>query len=80
MRRIRLIQLRGKQTLDQVATQIGITRQMLGAIERGTRTPSLAVAKRIANHYGMSVDALFYEDENRDNSEQRGCKNDGLDG
>ncbi|TWL69400.1 hypothetical protein CHCC14821_3039 [Bacillus paralicheniformis] len=34
---------------------------MLGAIERGDRTPSLTLAKKIADYYGKSVDEIFFE-------------------
>ena len=57
--RINLIKLRGEKTLTQVAEEIGVTRQMLGAIERGDRTPSLKLAKRIASYYGTIVEEIF---------------------
>jgi putative transcriptional regulator len=34
---------------------------MLGAIERGVRNPSLAMAERIADYYGMTVDEVFFQ-------------------
>ncbi|MCY8117853.1 helix-turn-helix domain-containing protein [Bacillus spizizenii] len=33
---------------------------MLGAIERGDRTPSLSLAKKIADYYGTTVDEIFF--------------------
>jgi putative transcriptional regulator len=44
-----------------VAQALQITPQMLGAIERGSRTPSLALAKRIADYYSVSMDSIFSE-------------------
>ncbi|MCY8247885.1 helix-turn-helix transcriptional regulator, partial [Bacillus inaquosorum] len=32
----------------------------LGAIERGDRTPSLSLAKKIADYYGTTVDEIFF--------------------
>jgi DNA-binding XRE family transcriptional regulator len=32
---------------------------MIGAIERGTRNPSLALAKKIANLYNVTVDEIL---------------------
>lgn len=62
--RTRLIELRGNKGRTDVAADLGITPQMLGAIERGDRTPSLSLAKRIADYYKTTVDSIFFE-ENR---------------
>ena len=43
-----------------VAEELNITRQMLGAIENGTRTPSLELAKKIAEFYGVSIEEIFF--------------------
>ena len=48
----------------QLAKQIDISRQMLNAIERGQRLPSLEVAHRIADPLECSLDDVFrYESE-----------------
>ena len=57
--RVMLIKLRGTNSRSKVAQQLGITPQLLGAIERGDRTPSLSLAKKIADYYGVSVDDIF---------------------
>lgn len=54
-----LINLRGDKTRVEVANDLNITPQMLGAIERGDRTPSLNLAKRIAIYYGTTVEVIF---------------------
>lgn len=61
MKRHRLLQLRGNLSRTEVANDLGITPQMLGAIERGDRTPSLALAKKIADYYGATMDNIFFE-------------------
>ncbi|MFX4303052.1 helix-turn-helix transcriptional regulator [Alicyclobacillus tolerans] len=61
--RKQLFELRGQMSRSQVAKAIGITTQMLGMIERGQRSPSLALAKKISDFYGRSVDELFFEDD-----------------
>lgn len=61
-----LIELRGNKGRTDVAADLGITPQMLGAIERGDRTPSLPLAKKIADYYNTTVDLIFFE-ENRHN-------------
>lgn len=60
MERTKLIILRGDKARSQVAEELKITPQMLGAIERGDRTPSLPLAKRIADYYNASVDEIFF--------------------
>ncbi|EAH0749688.1 helix-turn-helix domain-containing protein, partial [Listeria monocytogenes] len=42
--RNRLIELRKSKTRREVSKDLNITPQMLGAIERGDRTPSLKLA------------------------------------
>jgi putative transcriptional regulator len=58
--RNKLIKLRGEKTITEVAKDLFITRQMLGAIESGSRTPSLDLAKRIADYYKSTVDEIFF--------------------
>ncbi|WNF36457.1 helix-turn-helix domain-containing protein [Bacillaceae bacterium IKA-2] len=64
--RIKLIQLRNNRPLVEIALTIGITPQMLGAVERGDRTPSLHLAKKIADFYKVSIDELFFADIRND--------------
>ena len=61
--RVMLVKLRGDKPRSRVAKQLDITPQMLGAIERGARTPSLPLAKRIADYYGVSVEDIFFDDQ-----------------
>ncbi|HEL9123485.1 TPA: helix-turn-helix domain-containing protein, partial [Listeria monocytogenes] len=44
--RNRLIELRKSKTRREVSKDLKITPQMLGAIERGDRTPSLKLANK----------------------------------
>lgn len=61
MKRHKLIALRGEKSLTSIAKDLGITRQMLGAIESGKRTPSLTLALRISQYYGVSVEEIFFD-------------------
>ncbi|PHE40060.1 transcriptional regulator [Bacillus pseudomycoides] len=59
-KRNKMIKLRNGQSRIIVAKKLKITPQMLGAIERGDRTPSLELAKRIAEFYRTTIDDLFF--------------------
>lgn len=60
MERKLLINCRGKKSRQEVAKDLNITPQMLGMIERGDRTPSLSLAKKIADYYKLSIDEIFF--------------------
>ncbi|MFX3673320.1 MAG: helix-turn-helix transcriptional regulator [Paenisporosarcina sp.] len=59
--RSKLIELRGLRTLTEVSKDLGITRQMLSAIESGIRTPSLDLAKKIADYFESTIDEIFFK-------------------
>lgn len=59
MKREELIRLRGKESRIHVAKELGITPQMLGHIERGSRSPSRKLTKKIANYYGITTDQVI---------------------
>lgn len=66
MVRHKLIECRGNKSRQDVSDDLKITPQMLGAIERGDRTPSLKLAKRIADYYKLSVDEIFFNQKGHD--------------
>ena len=49
----------GEMTQQQLADQIGVSRQTLNAIELGKYSPTLEVAFRIAGVFGEPVDRVF---------------------
>lgn len=44
---------------DQLASAVGVTQRYIGFIEAGDRTPSLKVAKKIADVLDSTVDDIF---------------------
>jgi putative transcriptional regulator len=55
-----------EMTQQQLAERIGVTRQTVNAIEAGKYWPSLEVAFRIAEVFGLRVDEVFsYEKHSR---------------
>ncbi len=73
MARDRLRDLRGKRSQAVIAKELGITRQMLGAIETGERTPSLELANKIAVFYGVSIEEVFFNDSSNETQPTGTC-------
>ncbi len=62
MRRQWLVQFRGHKTQEEVAAHCQIHRGHYSLIETGERTPSVAVAKRIASYLEFDW-TLFFDKE-----------------
>lgn len=50
----------GEMTQDALARKVGITRQTIVALEGSRYAPSLELAMRIADVFGLRVDEVFY--------------------
>lgn len=57
-----LSELRAKkgETLKDVADAIGVTVMALSHYENGKRVPRDDIKVRLAEHYGKTVDSIFY--------------------
>ena len=51
---------------QELAEQVGVHYQTIGYIERGEYSPSLVLALRIASVLGVSVEDIFWLDEEND--------------
>ncbi len=49
----------GEMTQKQLAERVGISRQTMNAIENSRHAPTIDVAIRIADVFGITVDQLF---------------------
>ena len=49
----------GEMTQQQLADQVGLTRQTIIAIEQGRYSPSLEAAFRIAGTFGVPLEQVF---------------------
>lgn len=66
MKNFKMLALRkalGK-TQDEVAKDIGITQSSYAMIEGGYRHPRKDVQKKLADYFGVTVDELFFADNN----------------
>ena len=52
-----------KLSQDELATQAGVSRTIVGNYERGTNTPSVEVLLKLARVFNVTVDYLLGENE-----------------
>ncbi len=61
----------GEMTQQQLADEVGVTRQTIIAIEAGKYAPSLPLAFRLARAFNTTVEDVFqYQDGDRTASDQ----------
>ena len=46
-------------TQESLAESVGVTRQTIISIEKGNYTPSVLLALKISEHFGVSVNDIF---------------------
>lgn len=51
------------ETLAEAAESIGISQSAIAMYESGARVPRDEIKIRIAKHYGLTVEAIFYPQE-----------------
>lgn len=61
--RVRVLRAERDMTRAQLADAIGVNPQTIGALERGDHSPSLDLAFRICEVFGLPVEAVFSRTE-----------------
>jgi transcriptional regulator with XRE-family HTH domain len=62
-RRITDLRLKSKQSLQNVADAVGVSKAHIWELEKGrTDNPAMALVTRLADHFGVSVAMLVGED------------------
>jgi transcriptional regulator with XRE-family HTH domain len=70
--RIAALRRDAKQSLQDVADAVGVTKTHIWELEKGrTANPSLLVIKGLADHFGISVASLVDEDVDAEDADQR---------
>lgn len=59
----KLRELRGKRTLEAVASEIGISTSALGMYENGQRVPKDDIKVKLAKYYDVSIDIFFAHED-----------------
>lgn len=60
-----------EMTQQQLADEVGVTRQTIAAIEAGKYSPTLELAFRIAKVFDTTLDQVFTYDSSKDNFKKR---------
>ena len=55
-----LRELRGDRSQSEIAAAVGITKSSWAMYERGERNPRDEIKKKIAAHFGKTVQEIFY--------------------
>ncbi|KAF1084950.1 HTH-type transcriptional regulator Xre [Sporotomaculum syntrophicum] len=68
MKNLRMLELRraAGQTQKEIAEAVGISQSSYAMIEGGHRHPRKNVQKKLSDHFGVTVDELFFADLNHD--------------
>jgi putative transcriptional regulator len=53
-------------TQEELAKEIGVTRQTIISIEKGNYNPSLELAFKIARYFDVTIEEVFIYDEKRE--------------
>jgi len=56
---VKMHRARLDMTQQELAEELGVSRQTIHAIERGKADPSLTLAMKLARLFGLRVDELF---------------------
>jgi len=52
-------------TQEQLAEDLEVSRQTIGSLENGRYNPSIVLAFRIARYFGMTIEEIFIEQEEK---------------
>lgn len=62
---VKELRARFNLTQEGLAKQVGVTRQTIVSLEKGSYTPSLLLAMNIAEVFGMPIEDIFSKEENK---------------
>ena len=64
--RIKMFRAMNNITQEELAHEIGVTRQTILALENRQYDPSLLLAARIAHYFGKRIDEIFLVDNEKE--------------
>lgn len=60
--KLKNLRLKAKETVKEISEAIGVSESAWRMYELGQRIPRDEVKERIANHYGTSIELIFFTD------------------
>ena len=70
----KLRDLRGERTQEEIARDLGITKSSYAMYERDERVPRDEIKVRISDYFGVSVQSLFFGNDEHNECSARKCK------
>lgn len=64
--RLRILRAEQGWSQAELGGRLGVSRQAVNAIETGKHDPSLPLAFRLARLFGLSIEEIFEDEQNRD--------------
>lgn len=61
--KIRELRARDRLTQEELAIKVDVTRQTIASLEKESYVPSLLLGMKIAELFGMSIEEIFYKEE-----------------
>ena len=61
--RVKDLRARFNLTQDDLAKRVGVTRQTIVSLEKGSYTPSLLLAMNIAEEFKLPIEEIFKKEE-----------------
>ena len=52
-------------TQEQLAADLEVSRQTIGSLENGRYNPSIVLAFKIARYFGMTIEEIFIDQEEK---------------
>lgn len=63
--RVKELRARFNLTQDELAKRVGVTRQTIVSLEKGSYTPSLLLAMNIAEEFELPIEEIFSKEEEK---------------
>src|SRR3954447_25413448 len=63
---LKFLRVQSGMTLEQLATDSGLTKSYLSKLERGLSSPSIGAALKIADALGMTLDRLYGQQDDKE--------------
>ncbi|WP_408007396.1 helix-turn-helix transcriptional regulator [Pseudalkalibacillus sp. A8] len=61
--RVKELRARFNTTQSDLAEAVGVTRQTIAALEKGSYIPSLLLAMQISKYFNQPIEEIFFEEE-----------------